>query len=522
MSTCHAMKLPRGIINSTGTACHLSSALLLLFHALVPIRESLIELSQLDDDDDDDKNFAVVLGLFFADYAGKRSINNNEIDGDDDDSVGGEEQAIDPTRLYKAIKKYTGIEAHNFGDAVTVMMKILSSLREDHNNNNSLFPLVHQLMTCALDSGRVRSKFVGERILHSSSQNSSSSSGRQDEHTNNHLMMMTQQRVKLSKERILPNPFTLNLALVKNDGNNNNHTYCLLEMLSNRVAPTLINGNYQWKEPFEETTTLVDKIDGSSELSRPHETVTKSLHIEALPPLWILHLDRFMMHHENGKTIKAHPSTSLIDIPEQFDVHETFDNLHGIYNLVGAILHVSQDADDDEEEEDAENGGHLVTLVKIQDCNSIYSYCLIDDADRTPIERDVAKDLLRGGSSFTFSSGDRGRCDMRGVLVVYERVYISDNTTNGDDEAIHDGDDSSLRLEQLQSQIRDQVLQTTMARQEAALAMVGRRLRVQWSKGKLYAGVVAAYDPATKKHTVQYDDGDVREYKLSRKTIEWL
>jgi hypothetical protein len=360
------------------------------------------------------------------------------------------------------------------------------------------------------------------------------------------MMMTQQQRVKLSKERILPNPFTLNLAaLIKNDdgnnNNNNNHTYCLLEMLSNSVAPTLINGNYQWKEPFEETTKtslVVDKkIDGSSELrSRcPHyETaVTKSLQIEALPPLWILHIDRLsMMHqHENGKTIKAHPS--LIDIPEQFDVHETFDNLHGIYNLVGAILHVSQD-DDDNEEEEAENGGHLVTLVKIQeDCNnSIYSYCLIDDADRTPIERDVAMDLLRGGSSFTFSSGDRGRCNMRGILVVYERVsYISDNTTNGCDDVVatihDDGDDSCslLCLEQLQSQIHDQVLQTTMARQEAARAMVGRRLRVRFSKkgkGKFYAGVVAAYDPTTKKHTVQYDDGDVREYKLSRKTIEWL
>ena len=66
------MKLPRGIINSTGTACHLSSTLLLLFHALVPIRESLMDVvSQLEDDDDDDEHLlAVALGKFFAEYAG--------------------------------------------------------------------------------------------------------------------------------------------------------------------------------------------------------------------------------------------------------------------------------------------------------------------------------------------------------------------------------------------------------------------------------------------------------------------
>jgi hypothetical protein len=567
--------LPPGIVNSTGTACHLSSVLLLLFHALVPIRESLIALAQLeaDDHDDDDDDLAMALGKFFFEYAGTDAATGKS---NDDDSEEEESPAIDPTRLYKAIKKTTGIEAQSLGDAVTATIKILSSLRCNSTSNDvSTHPLIHQILTCALDSGRVRSKLVGEGIslLHSTSaENSHSRSGRQAGDDSQSRIMMTR-RVKLSKQRILPNPFTLHLATLQNNygSSSNNNDDChtsstttsLLALLSSSVAPTRVNGSYQWKEPFEETCVHMDE---SSELCKVNHqekndirnddhwstsTISKSLEMESLPPLWMLHLDRFFLpHHQKERSIQAH-SNSLIDIPEQFDIHETFDKLHGIYNLAGAILHVSHDNDDDDngeiiDDEEAENAGHLVTLVRIQqqqqqqqqkhqDCSSsngcIYSYCLIDDADRTPIERDVAMELLRG-SSFTFSCGDRGRCDMRGVLLVYERLSSDTTACTNRDEAIHDDlrdndgggdhDAPSRLLWQLQSQVRDKVLQTTMARQEAARAVVGRRLRVQWGKGKLYAGVVAAYDPITKKHLVQYDDGDVREYNLSKKTIEWL
>lgn len=51
--------------------------------------------------------------------------------------------------------------------------------------------------------------------------------------------------------------------------------------------------------------------------------------------------------------------------------------------------------------------------------------------------------------------------------------------------------------------------------------LVGRRLRVRWSKGKFYSGIISKYDETTGKHTIEYDDGDIREYKLSKKTIEW-
>jgi hypothetical protein len=51
--------------------------------------------------------------------------------------------------------------------------------------------------------------------------------------------------------------------------------------------------------------------------------------------------------------------------------------------------------------------------------------------------------------------------------------------------------------------------------------IVGRRLRIKWAKGKFYPGTVASYNQETGKHQVRYADGDVKEYLLRQKTIEW-
>eukprot|EP00621_Florenciella_sp_RCC1693_P014760 CAMPEP_0182536334 /NCGR_PEP_ID=MMETSP1323-20130603/19807_1 /TAXON_ID=236787 /ORGANISM="Florenciella parvula, Strain RCC1693" /LENGTH=596 /DNA_ID=CAMNT_0024746559 /DNA_START=78 /DNA_END=1868 /DNA_ORIENTATION=- len=51
--------------------------------------------------------------------------------------------------------------------------------------------------------------------------------------------------------------------------------------------------------------------------------------------------------------------------------------------------------------------------------------------------------------------------------------------------------------------------------------LVGRRIAVLWSGGKLYEGKVASYDPTLRKHTVVYDDGDNKSYKMCEKTF-WI
>ena len=53
-------------------------------------------------------------------------------------------------------------------------------------------------------------------------------------------------------------------------------------------------------------------------------------------------------------------------------------------------------------------------------------------------------------------------------------------------------------------------------------SVVGKRLRVRWAKGKYYTGVVDSYDESIGKHRIKYDDGDVRDYILERKTVEWI
>ena len=62
-------------------------------------------------------------------------------------------------------------------------------------------------------------------------------------------------------------------------------------------------------------------------------------------------------------------------------------------------------------------------------------------------------------------------------------------------------------------------LAATISLQEA---FVGKRIRVKWAKEKYYQGTVTNFDRETGKHRVTYDDGDVREYDLAKKTIEWI
>ena len=45
---------------------------------------------------------------------------------------------------------------------------------------------------------------------------------------------------------------------------------------------------------------------------------------------------------------------------------------------------------------------------------------------------------------------------------------------------------------------------------------VGRRVSIVWSKTS-YSGVVAAFDKESGKHTIRYNDGDTKEYDMSKK-----
>ena len=46
-------------------------------------------------------------------------------------------------------------------------------------------------------------------------------------------------------------------------------------------------------------------------------------------------------------------------------------------------------------------------------------------------------------------------------------------------------------------------------------ALVGRRVAVQWSGGRVYSGAVLAFHAHSGLHDVRYDDGEQRSYTLS-------
>eukprot|EP00978_Attheya_sp_CCMP212_P049678 scaffold695992_cov118-Attheya_sp.AAC.2 len=79
----------------------------------------------------------------------------------------------------------------------------------------------------------------------------------------------------------------------------------------------------------------------------------------------------------------------------------------------------------------------------------------------------------------------------------------------------HDGTENPMkRLTQIWTE-------TTFDTMDPEERLVGRRLGIQWAKGKLYWGSVISHDATTGKHRVQYDDGDIRDYTLSKKTVTW-
>jgi hypothetical protein len=71
-------------------------------------------------------------------------------DNDNDDPV-------DPTRFFQSLKKEIGIEAHELGDAVTALLKLLQNVRQG-------IPSLEPLLQATVDAGRVHSLMTGRQV----------------------------------------------------------------------------------------------------------------------------------------------------------------------------------------------------------------------------------------------------------------------------------------------------------------------------------------------------------------------
>ena len=398
---------PRAIANPTGTACHLSSALVLLFYCVEPVRQLLLTSHQHMDD------LMHALACLF------RAMESSD------------KVAVDPTFLYSSIRKSIGVQAHELGDAVTAMIKLLHHLRLESE---------HQAVwNDWIDAGRVHSLLQGYR------------SGLAPSGTPNYS--------RTSPIRSMPVPFRVSAAETRDK-----EVVSLPELIRQALAPRVVKG-YQWPDADETTTT------------------TRSLHLDVVPPIWMIHLDRFVWKDGSVRAVD-----STIRIPLHWSVREfTDDDSAADYDLVGGILHV----DDRENDSSDEEGGHYIAVVRHQQ-----EWYLLDDDTTTPLSSGEQVVRMLSGAD-----DPNEKQHTRGILLVYHRTDLTYQL-------------SRLRL----LSCFDEQDGVDWTRPEF---LVGKRVRVQWSKGKYYAGIVSAYNHQTGQHEVQYDDGDVCLHQLRKKTIVW-
>ena len=377
---------------------------------------------------------------------------------DDDDSDDATTSVVQ--EFYHDVETVTDIRVYELGDAVTSMMKLLTVLRDD--------PVLGRLTEMTLYTGR--STFVMRGFKYDPTSKS------------------IFRRTKWTNEKKLSVPFHVTCPSATATDKNHGST-SLEQALENSLSPRLVEG-YKWSGNYEEDSVPVDETNVPSDDEKNEEwQTTRQLNIHALPPFWLIHVDHFSSIH--GRVQSHQRSCS---IPLRLDVAAICHLDHSAnlaYRLVGAILHLSNPDASDEEEED----GHYVSVVK-SDESSDDEWILVDDSSTTPVAEETCKNLLAGCETNLSENGTY----MQACLLVYENT----NATSILEPMIQD----------LLNQVEEAKLQGE--------AVVGRRLQVLWGRGKFYEGVVESFDHRTGKHTIRYNDGDVRSYTLSKKTIEWL
>lgn len=425
----------RGISNTTGTACHLSSALLILCHGLVPLRRALVHYSKTS-----------AANAWFQQLGAFLDELSKDCDNDDN------HDPVDPTRFYQSLKKEIGIEAHELGDAVTALLKLLQNVRQG-------IPSLEPLLQATLDMGRVHSVMTGRQVQKSGNGDSEIS-----------------KRSKATKSRPTSCPFSLP-----------GDCESIEAAMQAALAPQPLQG-YRWTAgSFDETRVPVTNPSDLIDLKQDEWNTTKTLQLDVAPNLWMMYLNRFHVQHD-GQKLAIGTSTR---VPETLKLDDIGSPAQHDFKLLGGILHVT---DDDDVEVDDEEGGHYVAIVR----HGEDSWYLVDDANITELSEETALQLLSGDENTVTSRGSY----MQGLLLVYTQ-----NVTDATTEKI---------LADFVEELTKSSVDWTRPKD-----LVGLPLRIKWAKAKFYPGTVASYNEETGKHQVRYADGDVREYNLRQKTIEW-
>lgn len=374
-------------------------------------------------------------------------------------------EAVHPQNLYTQIQKASGgIRIHELGDANTSLVKLLSLLGRRPPEDEGDTSLLPDLVEKALSSGRCSSVLTG--ILYDRKEGT------------------CRKRTKRTPEKALPTLFR-----VSPTGDDDED---LVQALDTALLAQVVQG-YQWSGfydevtlPWEGTPPVVQATDDDGWYT------TKELQMQSLPPFWLIHVDHFVSI--NGKVRPRYQTCRIpltLHTARFLAVVGSEQKEDTLYRLNGAILHVSNRVD---RAQDDEEDGHYVVLIRSS--RSEDSWTLVDDDCTTDISQETCLSLLAGCDSSRSNHGTY----IQACLLLYE------------------SNDANQTVDPIVQRL---VSQAEVIKHEGQ-ALVGRRLRVLWGKGKYYAGVVTGFDAALGKHTVQYTDGDIRTYRLSKKTVQWL
>ena len=219
----------------------------------------------------------------------------------------------------------------------------------------------------------------------------------------------------------------------------------------------------------------------------------KTSSFQQIPTTLLLHVQRYSFVDRGIEGI-----TNPLDIPHRLDMNtfckEKKNDSHE-FTLTGCLLHVLDSQTAHEEHE----GGHYVALVRFAE-----QWVVLNDEDSTELSYsdDSMMDILSGRVSIVELNLGSIICP---TLLVYSTVVDSNESM------------WITFMEQLNVEIKKQSDEPNWE-----LSILGQRVKILWAKGKYFTGTVVAYDAERCKHKVEYDDGDVKEYNLRKKTLEWI
>jgi hypothetical protein len=564
----HPIVIPqyRGIRNISKVSCHISCAVQVLCHTIVPIQQLL--LSEITNKSTNNPTTTTttttilqeLLDFFVVVSVGGDDISPNKLIY---------EESWDPHRLYKHLSDKS-LDYNEVGDPTISLSKLLLCLKDEFNElvtkeSASTSLLFEDILKTSIWEGQTRQVLEGrKRILND------------DDESNQQCSI--QQRIKTSKVKPMSCPLTIKFQREETD----NIMMCSVQDgLQHTLKPQLVRGSqpYPWDtlnpESYAENIIAVDQNNNNNNTFEDEEstknewTTTKQIEFIKIPRIWLLHLERCQsqsqimtdmysnirsihkqdqeehQEQENGHLdcfridipLVLNPSNYIADTSNIHDKDIDKQNKDGIDDstrpssspsklfLQGAILQVIEI--DEEDVDDEYNDGddfevHTVTLLRIQQPNhrtsvELSSWVLIDDEVCEVMEEDQAIKLMKG-TVITTDRNDMTTYKYFGAsLLVYSIAH---------DEAMTAWKDLvrkiSLELKNKSKSFEAVTTESTTADTTDPSKLIGRRLTVKWAKGKFYPGIISNYDPVTRKHRVKYDDGDIKEYILCKKTIEWI